>query len=123
MKKIVLITGASSGIGKACAEKFAAAGDDVIITGRRQERLLALQNQLETAHGIKVLPLCFDVQNRQAVQEVFANLPEPWQKIDVLVNNAGLALGRDSFEEADMNDWETMLNSNVHGLLYVSKAV
>ena len=123
MKKIVLITGATSGIGKACAEKFAAAGDDVIITGRRNERLLDLKAQLEKDHGIKVLTLCFDVQNRQAVQEAFANLPEPWQKIDVLINNAGLALGRDSFEEADMNDWETMLNSNVHGLLYVSKAV
>ena len=123
MKKIVLITGATSGIGKACAEKFAAAGDDLIITGRRQERLLELQAQLENANGIKVLPLCFDVQNRQAVQDALANLPGPWQQIDVLINNAGLALGRDSFEDADMDDWETMLNSNVHGLLYVSKAV
>lgn len=123
MKKIVLITGATSGIGKACAIKFAAAGHDVIITGRRNERLQDLKSRLETAYSINVLTLCFDVQNRQAVQEAFANLPEPWQKIDVLINNAGLALGRDSFEDADMNDWETMLNSNVHGLLYVSKAV
>jgi NADP-dependent 3-hydroxy acid dehydrogenase YdfG len=123
MKKIVLITGATAGIGRACAIKFAAAKNDVIITGRRNERLLELKLQLENDFGINVLPLCFDVQNRQAVEAAFLNLPLAWQKIDVLINNAGLALGRDSFEDADMNDWETMLNSNVHGLLYVSKAV
>jgi len=123
MNRIVLITGATSGIGKACAIKFAEAGDDVIITGRRNERLTDLKLKLEKDHNIKVLTLCFDVQDRQAVNTAFENLPEHWRKIDVLINNAGLALGRDSFEDADMNDWETMLNSNVHGLLYVSKAV
>ncbi len=123
MNKIILITGATSGIGKACAIKFAAAKFDVIITGRRNERLTELKLQLETAYGIDVLPLCFDVQDRKAVTDAFATLPEQWQKIEVLINNAGLALGRDSFEDANMDDWETMLNSNVHGLLYVSKAV
>jgi 3-hydroxy acid dehydrogenase / malonic semialdehyde reductase len=123
MKKIILITGATSGIGKACAIKFASAKNDIIITGRRNERLLELKLHLENEYGINVLPLCFDVQQRQAVTDAFANLPTQWQKIDVLINNAGLALGRDSFEEANMDDWETMLNSNVHGLLYVSKAV
>lgn len=123
MNKIVLITGATSGIGKACATKFAAAQFDVIITGRRNERLQQLKLQLENDHGIRVLPLCFDVQDRHAVVAAFAGLPEGWQKIDILINNAGLALGRDSFEDADMDDWETMLNSNVHGLLYVSRAV
>ncbi len=123
MKKIVLITGATSGIGRACAVKFAAAQNDVIITGRRNERLVELKLQLEKEYGINVLTLCFDVQDRQAVNAAFTSLPVGWQKIDVLINNAGLALGRDSFEDADMNDWETMLNSNVHGLLYVSKAV
>lgn len=123
MNKIVLITGATSGIGKACATKFAAAQFDVIITGRRNERLQQLKLQLENDHGIRVLPLCFDVQDRLAVVAAFAGLPEGWQKIDILINNAGLALGRDSFEDADMDDWETMLNSNVHGLLYVSRAV
>lgn len=123
MNKIILITGATSGIGKACAIKFASAGDDVIITGRRNERLMELKMQLEKDYSINVLTLCFDVQDRQAVTDSFANLPDHWQKIDVLINNAGLALGRDSFEDADLNDWETMLNSNVHGLLYVSKAV
>ncbi len=123
MNKIVLITGATAGIGKACAVKFAAAQYDVIITGRRQERLVALKAQLEKEYGIEVLTLCFDVQDRNAVKETFSNLPRRWHQIDVLINNAGLALGRDSFEDADMDDWETMLNSNVHGLLYVSKSV
>lgn len=123
MNKIILITGATAGIGKACAEKFAAAKYDLIITGRRKERLEAMQSQLQKEHGIEVLTLCFDVQDRQAVENIFSDLPERWKKIDVLINNAGLALGRDSFADADMNDWETMLNSNVHGLLYVSKAV
>ena len=123
MKKIVLITGATSGIGKACAEKFASAKFNIIITGRRNERLIELKNQLEKEFGIEVLSLCFDVQDRQAVADACTNLPERWQKIDVLINNAGLALGRESFEDADMDDWETMLNTNVHGLLYVSKAI
>ena len=123
MKKIVLITGATAGIGRACAIKFASAANDVIITGRRSDRLLELKLQLEKEYGVNVLTLCFDVQDRQAVNAAFASLPVGWQKIDVLINNAGLALGKDSFEDADMNDWEAMLNSNVHGLLYVSKAV
>lgn len=123
MKKTVLITGATAGIGKACAIKFASAGYDVIITGRRNERLIDLKIQLEKEFSIDVLTLCFDVQDKKAVDNALTNLPQRWQKIDVLINNAGLALGRDSFENADMDDWETMLNSNVHGLLYVSKAV
>ena len=123
MNKIVLITGATAGIGKACAIKFAAEKFDVIITGRRNERLLQLKTKLEKEYAVEVLTLCFDVQDKHAVANAISNLPKRWQKIDTLINNAGLALGRDSFEDADMNDWETMLNSNVHGLLYVSKAV
>ena len=123
MNKTVLITGATAGIGKACALKFAAAKFDVIITGRRQERLIELKSQLEKEYGIDVHTLCFDVQDRQAVKTAFTGLPQRWQKIDVLINNAGLALGKDSFEDANMDDWDTMLNTNVHGLLYVSKAV
>ena len=123
MNKIILITGATSGIGKACAEKFASAGYDIIITGRRKDRLSELQASLQSQFGITVLPLCFDVQDRKAVASAFDHLPLQWKKIDILVNNAGLALGRNSFEEADMDDWETMLNTNVHGLLYVSRAV
>ena len=123
MNKIVLITGATSGIGKACAEKFAAAGHDIIITGRRQERLTELQSTIASQFGVIVLPLCFDVQDRNAVTAAFAGLPPQWEKIEILINNAGLALGRESFDEANMDDWETMLNTNVHGLLYVSRAV
>lgn len=123
MNKIVLITGATSGIGKACAIKFASAKFNIIITGRRNERLSELKLQLEKEYGINVLSLCFDVQDRQAVNDAFANLPVQWHKIEILINNAGLALGRDSFEDADLDDWETMLNTNVHGLLYISKAV
>ncbi|MFN8251993.1 MAG: SDR family NAD(P)-dependent oxidoreductase [Ferruginibacter sp.] len=123
MNKTVLITGATSGIGKACAEKFAAAKDNLIITGRRKERLEALATSLQQTHQIKVLPLCFDVQDKEAVFSLLGNLPADWQQIDVLINNAGLALGRDNFEEADLQDWETMLNTNVHGLLYVTRAI
>ncbi len=123
MNKIAVITGATAGIGKACAEKFAANQYNLIITGRRNDRLSALQTDLEKRYHIAVLPLCFDVQDKQAVDTAFGNLPQNWQSIDVLINNAGLALGRDSFEDADMTDWETMLNTNVHGLLYVSRAL
>jgi len=123
MKKTILITGATSGIGKACAEKFAAAGDNIIITGRRQERLDELRSTLESTFHVKVLSLCFDVQDAAAVTAALNNIPAEWKKINILINNAGLALGRDSFEDADMQDWETMLNTNVHGLLYVSKAI
>ena len=123
MTTIVLITGATSGIGLACAKKFAAAGYQLIITGRRKDRLLHLQNELEQTYAISVLPLVFDVQDRQAVEHNLNNLPAAWQAVDILINNAGLAAGRDGFETADMNDWETMLNTNVHGLLYVTKAI
>lgn len=123
MDNIVLITGATSGIGEACAKKYAAAGHSLIVTGRRAERLEQLKSTLEQAHGIQVLPLVFDVQDRASVEQQLNNLPVEWRNISILINNAGLAAGRDLFEEADLQDWETMLNTNVHGLLYVSKAV
>jgi NADP-dependent 3-hydroxy acid dehydrogenase YdfG len=123
MNKTILITGATAGIGKACAEKFAAAENNLIITGRRKERLNDLKQRLEKEYGIKVLPLCFDVQDKEAVNKAISSLPVQWQKIDILINNAGLALGRDYFEDADIDDWETMLATNVNGLLYVSRAV
>ena len=123
MNNIVLITGATSGIGKACAEKFASAKHDLIITGRRKERLDELKNELEKIHGVNILPLCFDVQDKEAVFATISSLHGTWQNIAILINNAGLALGRDNFEDADLNDWETMLNTNVHGLIYVTRAV
>lgn len=123
MSKTILITGATSGFGKAIAEKFATAGWNCIITGRRADRLTELSAQLSSRYGIKVLTLAFDVQDRNAVTEAISNIPADWQQIDVLVNNAGLALGRDSFEKASLDDWDTMINTNVKGLMYVSKAV
>jgi len=119
MHKIVLITDATSGFGEATARQFAAAGHRLIITGRRKERLEALKQELKT----DVLPLVFDVQDKDAVFAAIASLPAEWKDIDILVNNAGLALGRDHFNEANLDDWETMLDTNVKGLLYVSKAV
>lgn len=123
MKPIVFITGASSGFGKASAEKFASQGYDVIITGRRMERLEQLKAGLEKKYSSRILPLHFDVQDRDAVSDAVERLPEDWKGVDVLINNAGLALGRDFFDQASMEDWETMIDTNVKGLLYVSKAI
>ncbi len=123
MKKIILITGATSGFGKAITYTFAAAGWNCIITGRRKERLNTIATDLQTKYAIQVLPLIFDVQERKTVTDTLGNLPEEWQAIDVLVNNAGLALGRDSFENANLDDWDTMMDTNVKGLMYVTKAI
>jgi len=141
MNKIVLITGATSGFGEASAKRFAAAGGyDLILTGRRKERLENLKRELERSGGedqapptedhtafagrsTKVLTLAFDVQDKEAVFAAIAGLPAEWKKIDILFNNAGLALGRDYFEEASLDDWETMIDTNLKGLLYVSRAV
>ncbi len=123
MSKIILITGASSGFGKATATKFAAGGWNLILTARRKEKLAELAKALEASYGIKTLCLTFDIQDKKAVFENLQNLPTEWQAINILVNNAGLALGRDSFENANLEDWETMIDTNVKGLLYASKAV
>lgn len=123
MNRKILVTGATSGFGKAIATVFAKHGDDVIITGRRNDRLEAVLNDLEGKYNIAVYPLCFDVRNREEVDRAIASLPDEWRQIDVLINNAGLALGRDHFDEANIEDWDTMIDTNVKGLLYVSKAV
>lgn len=123
MSKIILITGASAGFGKAIATKFAAGGWNLILTARRKEKLDELATTLETTYGIKTLCLAFDIQDKKAVFEHLQNLPSEWQAINILVNNAGLALGRDSFEQANLEDWETMIDTNVKGLLYATKAV
>jgi 3-hydroxy acid dehydrogenase / malonic semialdehyde reductase len=123
MHKTVMITGATAGFGKACAQEFAANGHHLIITGRRTERLEELKQELENKFSILVHTLSFDVQKKEEVFAAVERLPQQWQQIDVLVNNAGLALGRDFFDEADLEDWETMINTNVKGLLYVSRAV
>lgn len=123
MAKIVFISGATSGFGKACALLFAKEGYDVIITGRRKERLEELKNLIESTLPQKVLALCFDVQKRKEVFDHIRNMPEEWKNITVLINNAGLAAGRDLFDEADLDDWDAMIDTNVKGLLYVSKAL
>jgi len=123
MNNIILITGATSGFGKAIAEKFAANKWNCIITGRRKERLQQIAEELSSKHQTQILPLVFDVQQKEEVFSQIENLPGEWRTIDVLVNNAGLALGRDTFDKASLDDWETMIDTNVKGLLYVSKAV
>jgi NADP-dependent 3-hydroxy acid dehydrogenase YdfG len=123
MNKIILITGATSGFGKAIAEKFASQKWNCIITGRRAERLHQFADELRSKYQARVLSLVFDVQNKDEVFQHLRNLPDEWQEIDVLVNNAGLALGRDSFENGNMEDWDTMIDTNVKGLLYVTKAI
>ncbi len=123
MNRIIFISGATSGIGKACAEKFAEAGDHLIIAGRREQRLNELQDELQKKFGVQVLSLVFDVRTKDEVFNAIATLKENWKAIDVLINSAGLALGRDYFNEADLTDWETMMHTNVDGLLYVSKAI
>lgn len=123
MPKIAFITGASSGFGKACAEKFAAHGYDLILNGRRENRLEKIKEELEKKYNTAVLVSVFDVRSREAVQTAINKLPEEWQTIDVLINNAGLALGRDYFDEADLDDWDTMIDTNLKGLLYVTRAL
>jgi NADP-dependent 3-hydroxy acid dehydrogenase YdfG len=123
MNNIIFITGATSGFGKAIAEKFASNNWNCIITGRRKELLQELAEELTSKFKVQILPLVFDVQQRDEVFTQVENLPEKWKAIDILVNNAGLALGKDSFDEASIDDWETMIDTNVKGLLYMSKAV
>lgn len=123
MEKIIVITGATSGFGKAIAEKFAANKWNCIITGRRSDLLHAFADELRDTYQVRVLSLVFDVQNRAEVFQHLTNLPEEWRQIDLLVNNAGLALGRDFIDEGNVDDWDTMIDTNVKGLLYVSKAI
>ncbi len=123
MKKIALVTGATSGIGKAVAIDLAIRGYQIIITGRRQDRLDELAHDLKINYEVDVLSLCFDIRDRQKVEEVIVSLPDDWKSIDVLINNAGLAAGLNLFDESDIDDWEKMIDTNVKGLLYISRAV
>lgn len=119
--KIALITGATSGIGKACALTLAKMGFDIIATGRRAERLEELRKDL--AAGVRFLPLVFDVREREKVGEILGNLHSDWSAIDVLINNAGNAHGMDPIQTGSLDDWDAMMDINVKGLLYVSKAI
>lgn len=120
-RKIALITGATSGIGKACALILAKNGYHIIATGRRAERLDELKKEVPS--GIEVLPLVFDVRDKEAVFGLIENLPENWKNIETLVNNAGNAHGLDPIQSGSLDDWDAMMDINVKGLLYVSKAV
>ncbi len=122
MSKIALITGATSGIGRSTALKLAENGFDVIVTGRRQELLNELNN-LISSKNVRVLSLCFDVRNPNEVKENLGNLPEEWKNVDVLVNNAGLAAGLSTLQDGDLDDWERMIDTNVKGLLYVTRTI
>jgi len=121
MSRIALITGATSGIGKATAEAFANVGIDLILCGRRQDRLDELSTQL--AKYVKTTTLLFDVRDYQTVSQAIGALPNEWKAIDILVNNAGNAHGLSPIQDGDVADWDAMIDGNVQGLLYVSKAV
>ena len=123
MEKTILITGATSGFGKAIAERFAKEGYTVCITGRREDRLKELKGQLEKEYNAKVITLAFDVRNRKQVEEALANLKTQVAYIDILVNNAGLASGLTTIDEGNIDDWETMIDTNVKGLLYVTRQI
>ncbi|HLD08306.1 MAG TPA: SDR family NAD(P)-dependent oxidoreductase [Candidatus Peribacterales bacterium] len=123
MASIAMITGATSGIGKATARILAAHGYNVIITGRRGDRLKELKQELEVEYSIEVLPLSFDVREREEVTKHVGKLKPEWQSIDVLVNNAGLALGKSPLHEADPKDWDQVIDTNIKGVLSVTHAV
>lgn len=123
MNKIIFITGATSGFGKASAKLFAQNGDHLILTGRRQDRLERLSNKLIDKYNIRVMPLCFDVRDQTATSEAINTLPENWKKIDVLINNAGLASGLNKIQDGDFDDWNKMIDTNIKGLLHVSRSV
>ena len=122
-KRIAFITGATSGIGEGCARKFAAGGYDVILTGRREEKLQALACKLESQTEAKVMTLCFDMRDRKAAVAAVESLPPAWKAVDVLVNNAGLALGLEPEYEGDQDDWETMIDTNIKGLLTMTRLI
>jgi NADP-dependent 3-hydroxy acid dehydrogenase YdfG len=123
MARIALITGATAGIGEACAEVFAREGYDLILTGRRLNRLEELANRLNKQYNVEVAVSSFDVRDRKDVVHNLEGLPSNWKKVNVLINNAGLSQGLDSVQNGDLDDWDTMIDTNVKGLLYVTRVV
>lgn len=123
MNRIALITGATSGIGKACAQKFAQNQYDLILTGRRLERLQDLKLEFESEYKIKIHILDFDIRSRELVSNAIQSLPQEWKNIDVLINNAGLAAGLDPIQSGSIDDWEQMIDTNIKGLLFISRSV
>lgn len=123
MNRIALITGATSGIGKATAELLAANKFNLILTGRRKEKLETLESELIQRFGINVLSLSFDVRNKKEVYDAIAGLPQHWNAVDVLINNAGLAVGLSHIDKGEVDDWERMIDTNIKGLLYITRAL
>lgn len=123
MGKIALITGATSGIGEATARLLSAEGYDVVVTGRRAERLRELKKELEGEFSNSVATLCFDIRDRLATESALETLPEHFQQIDVLINNAGLAAGLEHIDKGRTADWDAMVDTNIKGLLYVTRIV
>lgn len=123
MKKIICITGATSGIGKATAEEFAQSGYDLILCGRRQDRLQTLAEKLHREFNTAIQALVLDVRDQKKVEQSFRELPDEWKSIDILVNNAGLAAGIAPLTEGLIDDWDQMIDTNVKGLLYVTREV
>jgi NADP-dependent 3-hydroxy acid dehydrogenase YdfG len=121
--KNVIVTGATSGIGKQTAIIFAKHGYNVAITGRRKDKLKELKNYLTDKYGVEIMDLCFDIRNFEAVKKAITGLKKSWKKIDVLVNNAGLAKGLHPIHEGRLEDWETMIDTNIKGLLYITRLV
>lgn len=123
MSKKVLITGASSGIGKATAEKFGKRGFDLIVTARRKDKLKKLADKIRRKYAVKVVELIFDIRNEAEVRQAFESLSDQWKQVDILINNAGLAKGFHEIHEGHLEDWETMIDTNVKGLLYITRLV
>jgi 3-hydroxy acid dehydrogenase / malonic semialdehyde reductase len=123
MSKTILITGATAGFGRAIAERFAREGFTICITGRREERLAEIKEELEQQYKVKVITLTFDVRDRDEVTRAIGELKKQVDRIDVLVNNAGLASGMSTIDEGDIDDWEVMIDTNVKGLLYVTRQI
>lgn len=123
MKKIALVTGATAGIGEAIAKRLAKENFRLIITGRRKERLDKLKSEIENMYKTEVLALDFDVRQYNEVESALSNLPDSWKNIDVLVNNAGLAVGLNPIHEGVVDDWERMIDTNIKGLLYVTRVI
>lgn len=123
MQKTVLITGATSGIGEACAQLFAKEKFNLILAARRKDRLEQLASELSENSGIKVLTLILDVRDKNAVTQKLESLPDAWKDVDVLINNAGLCIGLDPVQQGNIDEWDTMIDTNVKGLLYISRIV
>lgn len=123
MNKIAFITGATAGIGKASAELFAKNGYNIIITGRRKERLDEFSQYLKSTYKVDVLGLNFDVRNLNEVETVVSSIPDNWKNINVLLNNAGLAAGLSTIQDGNINDWERMIDTNIKGLIYMTRNI